>query len=312
MERLHEEERRFYFNVKSSYRSYKKVFLPDENVVAIHRRYCAAKSFPLKRCVISISHPAKGPPSPHVGVLYRASDSINECPTLPHGNAKRKRPYFRTSGEVLTKAKQTVTEGIPMKKIYDKINNESGGIFNCDSQSKKIRNMRQIYRQKEKDPNNNENKDQITHLIGLQQENPDFIRSVCCLPKSYYTFITNDIQLDDVDKFCCKHTSVLSIDTTFNLCDNWLTDTCYPNNRLVNSNGNHPFFLGPAVLHFDKSSFTFHRFIKEMCSFNPAIKELKKVGTDLERAIYNGFSTEIPDLRLLLCVFHLKNLRKRS
>jgi hypothetical protein len=48
---------------------------------------------------------------------------------LPHGNDKGKRPYIRTSAEVLTKAKRMVNEGVPMKKVYDKINDDSGGIF---------------------------------------------------------------------------------------------------------------------------------------------------------------------------------------
>jgi hypothetical protein len=171
--------------------------------------------------------------------------------------------------------------------------------------------MKQLYRQKEK-CQDSENTDQVTRLIRLQREDTDFVRSVCCLAKSYYTFIANDIQLNDIVKFCCLNTSILSVDTTFNLCDNWLTDTCYPNMRLLNSNGNNPFFLGPALLHFEKSSFIFQRFIKEMCSFNEAIKELKNIGTDLERAIYKGFSTDIPDLGLLLCVFHLEKNDKEK
>ena len=49
-----------------------------------------------------------------------------------------------------------------------------------------------------------------------------------------------------------------------------------------------------------------------MCSFQPKIKNLKTIGTDQEMAIYNGFASQIPDLNLLLCVFHLQKSDERK
>ena len=43
-----------------------------------------------------------------------------------------------------------------------------------------------------------------------------------------------------------------------------------------------------------------------MCSFEPKMKGLKCIGTDLEKAIFNGFSSQINSLKLLLCVRHLQ------
>jgi len=87
----------------------------------------------------------------------------------------------------------------------------------------------------------------------------------------------------------------------------WLTDTCYPNFRLLNNEGKHPIFLGPSLLHFQKDQFMFGRFAHELCSHKKGIKALQVIGTDLESAIYKGFSSEIDDLRRLLCVHHLEN-----
>ena len=36
------------------------------------------------------------------------------------------------------------------------------------------------------------------------------------------------------------------------------------------------------------------------------ISNLKTIGTDLEEVIFNGFLSQIKDLKLLLCVFHLQ------
>ena len=43
-----------------------------------------------------------------------------------------------------------------------------------------------------------------------------------------------------------------------------------------------------------------------MCSFQPKIRPLKTIGTDQDKEIYNGFSSQIPELNLLLCVLHLE------
>ena len=73
----------------------------------------------------------------------------------------------------------------------------------------------------------------------------------------------------------------------------------------------HPIFLRPAVLHFDKEVFLFSRFTSEMPTYRPAISKLKTIRTDLEKTIFNCFLSEIKDLKLLRCVFHLQQNNKR-
>ena len=98
--------------------------------------------------------------------------------------------------------------------------------------------------------------------IELQRDKKDFIRSVSCLRNSYYMLIGDDVQLNNVAFFCVDKTVVLSIDTTFNLCSSWVTDTCYKNTRLQTLNGKHPLFLGPILIHFEKGAFIFNWFAK--------------------------------------------------
>ena len=124
--------------------------------------------------------------------------------------------------------------------------------------------------------------------------------------------MATDVQLSDVAKFCCEENSVFCVDTTFNLCKNWVTDSCYNNARLERSEGKHPIFLGPSMIHFEKTELIFSRFINEMCTFEPSIRSLKSIGTDLERAIFNGFASQITDLRLFLCALHLQKSDKRK
>ena len=137
----------------------------------------------------------------------------------------------------------------------------------------------------------------------LTCNDPEFVRSVSCVDESYYVFLANDVQLNDIADFCCTNNNILCIDTTYNLCNNWVTDCCYTNKRIETKDGKNPTFLGPSILHFNKEEFIFGRFISEMCTYNPQIRGLRIIGTDLDKAIFNGFSSQIPDLRLLLCFF---------
>ena len=43
-----------------------------------------------------------------------------------------------------------------------------------------------------------------------------------------------------------------------------------------------------------------------MCSYQSNIRSLKTIEADQDRPTYNGFSAQLPELNLLLCIFHLE------
>ena len=215
-----------------------------------------------KQRVMTIN-PIDGPIIPYVAVLYQIDSPITEDKhTLCHGNSKENesRLYIRTSKKVLSKTKDFLKERNTCKEADDKENALSGGVYESSSQSDELRNMKQVYRQKEemKPKAKPAESDELLTLIRYQQENTNFLRSVVCLDQSYYGFITTDTQLNDIAKLCCVENNVFSVDTTFNLCKNWLSDTCYKNTRLKHVDEKHPIFLGPCQLHFRKDTFTFN------------------------------------------------------
>ena len=127
------------------------------------------------------------------------------------------------------------------KAVYDKINDESGSVYASSSQGQKLRDTRQVYRQKEKKSVKKQPHDDLSNVICLQCQSCELIRTISITGKRYQVFLGKDVQLRDVQLFCCDNkNSVLSVDTTFNLCDNWVTYTCYYNKRLMNSDGHNP------------------------------------------------------------------------
>ena len=81
------------------------------------------------------------------------------------------------------------------------------------------------------------------------------------------------------------------VDTTFNIADYYLTQTCYLNLSLVSkTSGKHPWFPGPLLVHRegggnqDELKF-FWQVVKRGC---PALESLQVLGTDEETAVYDG------------------------
>lgn len=190
---------------------------------------------------------------------------------------------------------------------------ESGGPYESSSQSKEPRDKKQLYNQsynlsKSRIETKEQKSDEVMELIAEQRKNK-MIQSIVVKENAYFFFMCTSRQIEDIVSFCCvdNNIEVLGIDTTFNLCDLWITDTCYKNKRLVNiRTGNNPVFLGPLIFHFTKDEDTFTRLAVEMIAMNQVImSKLRKVGVDMEDAIFNGIKKVIPNVSPLYCVRHL-------
>ena len=109
-----------------------------------------------------------------------------------------------------------------------------------------------MYRQKEKESVKKEPDDDLSNVIRLQNRNCELIRTISIAGKSYQIFLGKDVELQDVGLFCCDNNGVLSVDTTFNLCDSWVTDTCHYNKKLIKSDSHNPVFLDPTFIQFKR------------------------------------------------------------
>ena len=174
--------------------------------------------------------------------------------------------------------------------------------------------MKQKERTSTETSNNKGKFDEILQMFE-EQKNKGMIESIVIKEKIYYFFMCSPRQIEDIVQLCCRETesSVLGIDTTFNLCNLWVTDSCYKNDRIVhNVTGNHPVFLGPLLFHFTKDESTFTRFALEMIALDPEVINIKKIGSDMEKAIYNGVKAIIPSAGQLYCVQHLSQCDEKK
>ena len=318
---------RHYYKERIS-RAYKDVYVAEEDtyVIVRHWRYCS--SIPgLKQVVAEVVQ--DGYQHPYFCVVYSMSGDksddvdvdVNKISCLPyhsenHGDSFAK-PYIRSHPAVLSRMDELV-ENEKSSSVFHTVLQEAGGPIFSDTPSMEPRSVHQvtqrksmINKRKRVDPESPPVPVHDLDKLLAMQRNPDSpVRTVLIFRDSYVAFIYSEKQLLDLEMFCCdpRHdTSVLGIDTTFNLCKMWVTDTCYRNQRLVSRRTKkHPVHLGPVMLHFSKDTETFRRFCLELISANPAISNLRKVGVDMEAAIFNGFRSAIGSLMQLYCVRHLQ------
>ena len=98
------------------------------------------------------------------------------------------------------------------------------------------------------------------------------------IKKNFY-FVVPKKQTNDISTFCCSGNdlSVLGIDTTYNLCDIRVTDSCYQNKRLIsNTSGVHPVCLGLTLLHEDKEQADVYAIFIRNTSVQPISKGNKE------------------------------------
>ena len=88
------------------------------------------------------------------------------------------------------------------------------------------------------------------------------------------------------DAFFFLTTTVFGVDTTFDLCNLWATDTCCHNKRMVNlETGNNLMFLGPNLFHFTMNDKTFSRIARELLDTEREQINLETIGADIEEDI---------------------------
>ena len=118
-----------------------------------------------------------------------------------------------------------------------------------------------------------------------------------------------DEQIDDIVRDCCSadSTTILSIDTTFNIGNFYLTSTTYQSSKVVNRNtGKHANLPGPAMFHTTKSSRDCLYFIHSLLEANYALERLTFLGADRDKA-QSSFLIPLKGCTFLPCKKHVED-----
>ena len=116
-------------------------------------------------------------------------------------------------------------------------------------------------------------------------------------------------QVDDLVRFCTNNSnfSVLTVDTTFNLGDFFVTPMTYHHLLLENiCTGNHPIMIGPMLVHQRMQSATFNYFASTLIGSNKQIRNVLAFGTDGDKYLTEALGHNFPFALQLRCFIHFK------
>ena len=180
--------------------------------------------------------------------------------TKSRGNSKNPTKIIQhTAYSVCNQIKNLASEGIKGKDIFNRVIQSAGGFEGANSSAELPASYTQIYgiSRKMKLKKGKEMKDQIMELIDMyncQKGTPTmFLREVRTAPELSLV-LANERQLDGIERLGTRSPfTVLGVDSTFNICDYYVTITTYRHPFLLVENQDiHPVMLGPILIHTNK------------------------------------------------------------
>ena len=148
---------------------------------------------------------------------------------LLHGNSEYDWPYTKNTKAGLKDVDKLLSSRKSVDYVYDTILDNSGSPYLSTSQSHTPRDKKQIYNRKyliQLQEKGTVDKDELFENF-KEMKNSLISESLDFKQNSYYIFVSLLRVINDIKIFCSKdeNGSVLAVDTMYNLCNLWVTDT---------------------------------------------------------------------------------------
>ena len=227
----------------------------------------------------------------------------------PHGNAKSDTPFLRTSESARERIRNIAASEKPKSAIFA-LTKEAGGEVEVASPSMLPRNRQQISNVRRSHTTHDKN---VLYSVMLeckltQGSNDAFVRDVKAAP-SPQSILFFDWQLCDMERFLSNNRQfgVLTVDTTFNLGEFYVTIVTYPQLMLQDvRTGKHPTMVGPVLIHQQTDFPSFNYFAATLISHNKKLRNALCFGTDGDKALVEAFAHNFPYALQLRCFIHFK------
>lgn len=133
-----------------------------------------------------------------------------------------------------------------------------------------------------------------------------FIRDIKAAPDPQCIMFF-DWQVADMERFLVNGKGILTVDSTYNLGDFYVTPTTFPHFMLEDViTRKHPTILGPVLVHQRMDFATFNYFGSSLIGFNKKLCHLSAFGTDGQESLIDAFGHSFPEAIQLRCFIHFK------
>jgi len=287
--------------------SYKRKSVPGDEVYELTRHYHYSKHNPtFTRTLATVRAITKKDVNPYFLVIYKWSGPKKDFKMPRHGNASKPQAseYYRKDPSLSQMVDDQIASGLSTDKVYTNLSKlEAKTLSETIPGPKFVENRKYSSKTEHTEE---VKRTETEQLMASLQTNPS-VSSVVFTKEEYVSVNSTPYILEDLYRFCVIGNSVLQVDTTFELVENlWLTDTSFANEALLNAKGKHPQFPGPSFFHFHKTRECYRRFAGELIILKPELSGIKKIGTDLDRALSNGMTDIFKDAAKLWCTHHMQ------
>lgn len=151
---------------------------------------------------------------------------------------------------------------------FDEYVESTGVILHCDVMADMPRDIKQVKNARQKLKEKEEN-DQFASLLDLFKQEPA-VRNLQWTPFPRVVFCTDE-QLEEIIEECCSidSKSILSIDTSYNVGNFYVTSTTHQSSKFVHSRIGKPAILpGAAMFHVRRSEKHFKYFSHSLLEVN--------------------------------------------
>ena len=230
----------------------------------------------------------------------------------PKKHPRTKKPFIPTASSTRQSIEDKVKHPMGPSTIYDKVFEEAGGMLDVEAISHAPRNIKQVKNARAKLKRASNDEDEFYSLLALGKEmGESCIKGLQWTPSPRVVYV-EDWQMAEIVENCCQpdSTCVLSIDTTFNVGQFYVTSTTYQNAKFVNQRtGKLANLPGPTLFHVrqDESQFLF--FSNNLLEANYAFEKVRFVGGDRDKG-QKGFLKPLKGVTYLPCKKHIEDNMK--
>lgn len=230
----------------------------------------------------------------------------------PKKHPRTKKPFIPTASSTRKAVKEKVTHPLGPSTIYDKVYEEAGGMIEMEAVSHAPRNIKQVKNARASLKRSISDEDEFYSFFALGNSlGGSCLKGLQWTPSPRVVYV-EEWQMAEIVENCCKpdSTSVLSIDTTFNVGKFYVTSTTYQNQKFINERtGKYANLPGPALFHVCQDETQFLFFCNTLLEVDYEFEKVRFVGGDRDKG-QKGFLKPLRGVLYLPCKKHIEDNMK--
>ena len=201
----------------------------------------------------------------------------------PHKHPRSGKQFVPTAPSTKAKLLKEASGRKGPSRIFDEVSEAADGVLDCEQSADLPRDRKQVVNARQR-AQTKVHEDEFASLLDLSR-NDHAVRNLQWTPSPRVVYFLDE-QVDDIQRECCRpeSTSILSIDTTFNVGNFYVTTTLYQSEKVVSkTTGKAAHLPGPAMFHTTKTQRDYLYFVHTLLESNYALERIAYLGGDRDK-----------------------------